>query len=87
MPAARPITVRSPIVVRSRTCAWSPTIASSPIWLPAYTTAPAQTVTRAPIRSGGNSVRAAVELRASRGDLPSTAPCSITQPSPTTVPS
>ena len=45
------------------TCAWSPTIVSSPRSLPAYTTAPAHTVARAPIRSGG---RSALALRASR---------------------
>src|SRR5579875_773962 len=62
-------------------------IAASAIRDPAYTTAPAHTVTPSPITSGpSSSPLAALDPGRSRGRLPSTTSSSTTAPSPTTTP-
>src|SRR5579875_3468769 len=62
-------------------------IAASAIRDPAYTTAPAHTVTPSPITSGPSpSPLAALDPGRSRGRLPSTTSSSTTAPPPTTTP-
>src|SRR4051794_9826916 len=82
----RPMTVPAPTTDRSRTNAWSPTMLPEPIVAPARTTAPAQTTAPSASRSGGGGSCEALDVGASFGGLPRTAPSCTVTPSPSTVP-